>query len=179
MVYPRSAYIFFWKRQGPYAWASQWQKSPFTAMIAYPNKEPEPVEFLSAEHWMMHSKALLFNDEHIARLVLEIGADTGADLKAVKDLGRQVRGFDETIWVEHRERIVKQGNVLKFEQNEELRRLLLETGDKILVEASPFDRIWGIGKSEKDINVNDTSRWGLNLLGKILMEVRMEVRDAS
>lgn len=90
-----------------------------------------------------------------------------------KAIGRKVNGFDEATWVRHRFEIVVRGNLLKFRQHPELGEFLMGTGDKVLVEASPVDRIWGIGLAAEDPAAEDPNLWpGLNLLGFALMEVR-------
>lgn len=148
---------------------SQWAYSPFKADIEIEGKV-ETCEFPTAEHWMMVKKALLFGDSAIARQILDIPAGS-KDLAAVKALGRKVEKFDEETWVQERYKIVVEGNLHKFRANEELREKLLKTGDKILVEASPRDRIWGVGFGEKNA-LGEKERWGLNLLGRALEEVR-------
>ncbi len=95
----------------------------------------------------------------------------------MKALGRQVRGFDERLWGEVRYSVVLSGNYYKFTQNPAMMRFLLATGDKILVEASPLDKIWGIGLGRQSENASRPSAWrGQNLLGFALMEVRDELR---
>lgn len=93
--------------------------------------------------------------------------------KEHKRLGRAVSGFDDSVWNEARCEIVRSANIAKFSQNPELKKLLLETGDRAFVEASPFDKIWGIGLTANKPAAYDRTRWkGLNLLGDILNEVR-------
>lgn len=121
---------------------------------------------------MMYHKALLFNDTATAALTLTAGHP-----RKVKSLGRKVKNFDEATWLANREGIVLRGNLLKF-RNETLKAQLLATGDAELVEASPFDDIWGIGfRAEHADAVRED--WGLNLLGKALMEVRKQLREAE
>lgn len=172
------SYVFFWKPETPHGWASQWYYSPFRARIhiqvdseTVADSEQE-VDFLTTEHWMMACKALLFGDTEVFNQVIESDAD---DMRAVKALGRAVTNFDETLWKRVRESIVLDGNLHKFRQNEELKRSLLATGDKLIVEASPRDRIWGIGFGEKRA-LQVKNRWGLNLLGKALMGTRTVLR---
>ena len=129
--------------------------------------DEEEVTFPSAEHWMMVQKALLFKDAEKAREILEVPDD----MATVKALGREVKNFDEDKWVSARKKIVLEGNVHKFSQNEELKRKLLATGTKKIVEASPRDRIWGIGFGAKNA-LKNRERWGLNLLGLALEETR-------
>jgi ribA/ribD-fused uncharacterized protein len=119
---------------------------------------------------MMYHKAILFNDQDVADQIL-----TSNNPAAVKQLGRRVHGFDEEQWKTHSSDIVRRGNLLKFTQNPELKALLLATGDKILVEASPSDKIWGIGKTEANAMANK-DEWGLNLLGDALTKVRQQLR---
>jgi len=123
---------------------------------------------------MMACKAALFSDNATLKLILEENAKPNSDPKDVKALGRRISPFDEKTWVEHREEIVYLGNLNKFGQDEGLKKTLLETGNLILVEASPYDRIWGIGFKE-DRAMQEKERWGLNLLGKALMRVREEL----
>jgi len=129
------------------------------------------VTYPTAEHYMMYHKALLFNDGDVAAQIL--AATTPDEVKA---LGRQVKDFDEEIWEENRYRIVKEGNILKFTQHSDLREKLIATKGKMLAEASPRDRIWGIGYGAKNALANK-ERWGLNLLGQVLVEVRGELLD--
>jgi ribA/ribD-fused uncharacterized protein len=84
-----------------------------------------------------------------------------------------VQGFDEAAWLEERFSIVVRANQAKFSQNPELESFLRQTGSRFLVEASPVDRIWGIGLTRDDAKANDPNLWrGLNLLGFALMQVR-------
>jgi len=120
----------------------------------------------------MHAKALLFGDEAIAQAIL----DTSSPRK-IRSLGRNVQNFSDKVWKRHREQIVYENNVAKFQQNESMRAVLLATGDRVLVEASPSDSIWGIGLHERDAVQCPANQWpGLNLLGKALMRVRDTLR---
>ena len=122
----------------------------------------------------MACKAALFSDTTTLELILEENTKPDGDPKAIKALGGRVAPFDEGRWIEHREEIVYIGNLHKFGQNGELRKRLLETGDLVLVEASPCDRIWGIGFKEEKA-AGKESLWGLNLLGQALMRVREDL----
>lgn len=117
---------------------------------------------------MMAGKARLFGDEATAARIISAGSP-----KQVKEFGRQVSGFVENEWDSAKRRIVYEGNLAKFSQNADLRQFLLSTGDKVLVEASPVDRIWGIRLAADDDRASNPLQWrGENLLGFILMDVR-------
>lgn len=161
-----SDFIFFWKtdpKNITKGCFSQWQYSEFEVDID---------DYTSAEQFMMAEKAQLFEDEEIRKQILET-----PDPMTIKALGRKVKNFDEKKWKRARYSIVLNGNYYKFSQNEAMRNFLLSTGDKILVEASPLDRIWGIGMGQDNENAPSPSKWkGENLLGFALMEVRDELR---
>ncbi len=121
----------------------------------------------------MSEKAKLFNDQEIYQLILKDNVQA-----KIKKLGRQVKNFNKEIWDKNKENIVVNGNVLKFSQNEDLKDFLIETGDKILVEASPHDKIWGIGMDANNPDVYDPNKWkGENLLGFSLMQVRDIIKN--
>jgi hypothetical protein len=158
-------YLCFWGHRGradgapSAACFSQWFPAPFVV---------DGVRYATAEHWMMAEKARLFGDA--AALAKVLAKD---DPAAAKAAGRTVRGFDEAIWQRHRYGIVVAGNRAKFGQHPALAAFLAGTGDRILVEASPVDPVWGIGLAAADPGAHDPDRWrGLNLLGFALMDVR-------
>ncbi|WP_370319964.1 NADAR family protein [Actinoplanes sp. ATCC 53533] len=164
----RLKYVFFWghrpQRDGSIGTGclSQWWPSAFTV---------EGVRFATAEHYMMWRKALLFGDEEAAVRIV-----AASHPRQAKMLGRRVRGFDEQTWVDQRRAIVREASLAKFGQRAELRDFLLGTGERILVEASPTDRIWGIGLAATDERAADPAQWrGLNLLGFALMEARAQL----
>lgn len=126
------------------------------------------VGYATCEHYMMAAKARLFGDDEHERLIL--AAATAAEAKA---LGREVRGFDEATWAAHRMDIVTDANVAKFGQHAELGDFLRGTAARVLVEASPRDRIWGIGMGAGNPDADHPARWrGLNLLGFALIAAR-------
>ena len=138
---------------------SQWWPDKFTV---------DGMAYATAEHWMMASKARLFADRDGLAAVL-----AAASPGAAKAAGRRVSGFDERRWRDARYDIVVSGNLAKFTQNEDLGEFLRRTGQKVLVEASPYDRIWGIGMAPTHDDVAHPTKWrGLNLLGFALMDVR-------
>jgi ribA/ribD-fused uncharacterized protein len=167
----RVEYLFFWghrpQRDGSVGTGclSQWWPSAFTA---------EGVTFASAEHYMMWRKALLFDDDEAAQKIV-----AASHPRQAKMLGRRVRGFDEQTWVDHRWEIVVAASEAKFGQRPELRDFLLGTDKRVLVEASPTDRVWGIGLAATDERAADPAQWlGLNLLGFALMEARHRLARA-
>lgn len=138
---------------------SQWWPAPCTV---------DGVEYATAEHWMMAGKARLFDDTASAASIVAAGTPAQA-----KKLGRLVRGFDDARWTAARFELVVAGNVAKFGQHPALLSYLLGTANRVLVEASPVDRIWGIGLAADDARAADPSTWrGANLLGFALMEAR-------
>lgn len=158
-------YLMFWGHQPARdgrvtpSCFSQWFPTPF---------EVDGVSYASAEHYMMAGKARLFDDAQTLERILV--APTPAD---AKQLGRQVQGFDGAQWDAACFDIVVRGNLAKFSQHPALGEFLLATGEQVLVEASPVDRIWGIGLAAEDKKASQPEKWrGLNLLGFALMEVR-------
>lgn len=164
----RLKFVFFWSHDGNprnlgAECFSQWFPAPFSEGAH---------RFATAEHYMMFHKAKLFGDEEAATKVLEARSPAAA-----KAIGRTVRGFNEVVWTAERFGIVVAGGRAKFRSSPVLGDYLMQTGDRVLVEASPTDRVWGIGLTADDPLAQDPSRWrGLNLLGFALMQVREELR---
>lgn len=161
----RAKYLPFWghrpQRDGSVGAGclSQWWPASFTV---------DGVTYATAEHWMMAGKARIFGDADAERRALEAGHP-----KQAKAAGRTVRGFDQAVWERERFDLVVTGSVHKFGGHPELRDYLLGTGRRVLVEASPVDRIWGIGLAPDDERAERPDAWrGLNLLGFALMEAR-------
>jgi ribA/ribD-fused uncharacterized protein len=164
-------YLYFWghraQRDGSVGAGclSQWWPVEFTV---------DGVVFRTAEHYMMWRKARLFGDDGMAERI--VAARHPAD---AKKLGRGVAGFDDAVWVRERFGIVTAASVAKFGQNPDLGAYLRTTGERVLVEASPTDRIWGIGLAASDERAADPRTWrGLNLLGFALMRARAELAQA-
>lgn len=161
----RVKFLFFWghqpERDGGVGKGclSQWWPAAFVV---------DGQKFATAEHYMMWRKAMLFGDDASAERILGVGHPRQA-----KELGRGVLGFDQSRWEACRYEIVVAGNVAKFGQHPDLHRFLLNTGQRVLAEASPLDRVWGIGLAADDPDAGDPARWrGLNLLGFALMQAR-------
>jgi ribA/ribD-fused uncharacterized protein len=156
------SYTFFYTTASPF---SQWHPCRF---------EIDGHTFACAEQYMMFGKATLFGDAAVAAQILAT-----PDPRKQKALGRKVAGFDDARWRAAREAIVMTGNRAKFTQSPELLAQLLATRGTVLVEASPTDRIWGIGLAATNPLAQDPKTWrGQNLLGKILTQLRDEL-DAS
>ena len=144
---------------------SQWWPAPF---------EVDGDVYATAEHYVMVGKARLFGDDAIAMHILESTAPEQAI-----ELGREVRGFEQSTWAGARYGIVVAANRAKFTARPELGLYLTDrTGQMILVHASPSDQLWGIGLAANDMRARKPTEWrGKNLLGFALMEVRDELRD--
>jgi ribA/ribD-fused uncharacterized protein len=165
----RPKFIFFWGHQPERdgrtgaGCLSQWWPAAFTV---------DGHEFATAEHYMMWRKAVLFGDADAAAQVLAAGHP-----QIAKAYGRSVRGFDDAAWARERFGIVVDGSVAKFGQHPDLRAFLLGTGERVLVEASPRDTVWGIGLGAKNERAAVPAEWrGSNLLGFALMEARDRLR---
>ncbi len=168
----RIKYLHFWGHQPlpdgriGAGCLSQWWPSPFTV---------DGATYKTAEHWMMAAKARIFADPEAERKIL--AAEHPADAKKE---GRLVRHFDEATWRRERFRVVVEGSTHKFAAHADLRAFLLNTGDRVLVEASPRDRVWGIGLGAKNERASDPAQWrGANLLGFALMQARTRLREAG
>ena len=154
-------HIFFWGGE-----LSNWY--PCIFMV-------EDKRFNNSEQAFMWLKAKFFKDEEIATAIL---AETNP--RYAKALGRKVKGFQAEPWMVNGYLFMIEANHAKFTQNEDLKEILLSTGDKTLVEASPYDKIWGIGLHWENDDVLDETKWqGMNLLGRALMEVRNVIKQEN
>ena len=163
-AYSRDDFVFFWghtdrKEDVNKSCLSQWYMCSFVV---------DNVSYNCAEQFMMAEKARIFGDDDTWQQIM-----ASYDPMTIKKLGRKVRNFNAYVWKKNCQQIVKRGNLAKFSQNQKLLEYLLGTGDKILVEASPKDTIWGIGLAEDASEASNPRLWqGENLLGFALMEVR-------
>ncbi len=158
-------YLFFWGHTPPadgsvnQSCLSQWWMSDFIVAGE---------RYSCTEQFMMAEKARLFGDEEMLAEIMK-----AKHPKEMKAYGRAVRGFDKQVWDSQCYEIVKRGNMAKFSQNEALGDYLSTTKNRILVEASPRDRIWGIGMGKANPEAENPMKWrGKNLLGFALTEVR-------
>ena len=168
-VLRREDFVFFW---GHVARAEKQEKACLSQW--YPcGFEVDGFYYNCAEQFMMAEKARLFHDDDALQKIMQ-----AYDPLVQKKIGRRVQGYDDARWKGHCFDTVVRGNAAKFSQNEKLRDYLLSTGDKILVEASPKDSVWGIGLDEESPDAINPRKWpGKNLLGFALMEVRDKVKD--
>lgn len=144
---------------------SQWYPASFVI---------DDIEYNCAEQYMMAKKAITFDIDKLS-LIME-----SKDPRQQKQFGRLVDNFDVTTWNTICRKHVYDGNFAKFTQNIDLREFLLSTDDKELVEASPTDKIWGIGLGMNHPDRFDRSKWrGTNWLGEELMNVRESINQIS
>lgn len=172
-------FVFFWATESPF---SQWSKAYFRGKtFIQDDKESDKVingffpydfqTYSSSEQFMMYHKAIVFLDRDTAQKIMSTN-----DVRKIKELGRQVKNFDENVWRYFRGKVVYEGNKSKFTQNDALKLKLFATKGTTLVEASPHDSIWGIGLTESDPRAMNRRTWmGHNLLGEILTKIRIEL----
>jgi len=161
-------YLFFWGHTPPadgsvnQSCLSQWWMSSF---------EIDGTEYSCTEQFMMAEKARLFGDVEMLAAIMQ-----AKHPKEMKAFGRSVGNFDKNVWESRCYEIVKRGTIAKFSQNPQLWDYLKSTKNRILVEASPRDRIWGIGMGKSNPNAENPLQWrGRNLLGFALTEARDEL----
>jgi hypothetical protein len=131
--------------------------------------------FTNSEQLFMYFKANFFEDKETAKRIVEEGQIP----KAAKDLGRLVKNYNDKEWAKVRENMMYKAISLKFDSSLELQEKLLDTGNKILVEGTPMDPVWGVMVHWKDDRILDERNWkGQNLLGKVLMRVRQDLKSA-
>lgn len=161
----KNGYIFFYKEH-----PSNWFRSKFTLDLSsvIPSDKRGSVMFTCGEQAMMCGKASLFGDHKTWDKIME-----ASHPREMKDLGREVKGYNDPRWIASRYQIVLTAVVEKYRQNDSARSLLLDSGDDTFVEASPSDKIWGIGLAQDAPGIEDPKTWqGLNLLGKAVTEAR-------
>lgn len=150
-------HVFFWSSE-----FSNWYECKFIY---------KDIVFYNSEQAFMWEKAMFFDDKYHARLITETPSPASC-----KKIGRKIKGFDPERWLIAAFPIMVAINYAKYNQNSNLKKILLLTGNKTMVEASPYDKIWGIGIHWDDDDCLDETKWkGMNLLGKALMEVRKQL----
>ena len=153
--------IGFWKVNKPYGEFSNW----YLCEIEFHGRK-----FCSSEQLFMYKKAKLFHDDEIAEKIV-----SASNQFEIKRLGRMVKNFKQDVWDKCCYDIMLSSNRLKYEQNPVLLQVLLSTGEEEICEASPLDRIWGVGLSTDTDEYKNKTNWkGKNLLGEVLMQIRFE-----
>jgi ribA/ribD-fused uncharacterized protein len=156
-------FVFFYGGKSEYSCFSQWGIYPFTI---------NDIVYNCAEQYMMAKKALLFGDDKSYNKIM-----SSTDPSKQKSIGRKIKNFVKEEWEKIARDVVYDANYAKFSQNEELLKKLKNTGDRIIVEASPVDCIWGVGMSAFDPDITDQDKWkGTNWLGEAIMKVRDTLR---
>jgi len=158
--------LFYGHTEGKYQSFSNFYPSPFT--------DENGNAFVCTEQWLMYNKAITFNDSAMARLIMQ-----ATEPRKMKKYGRQVKGYDEAVWSAAREDVMYRGLLLKFRQNPDIRDVLLSTGSRPIAEASPSDKIFGIGAPATNPRAQDPDNWpsmGQNVLGRMLMKCRDTIR---
>jgi ribA/ribD-fused uncharacterized protein len=162
----KETFIFFWGHKNPKKPFSNWWIAPFNY---------QGISFNCVEQFMMYRKAQIFGDEKTAKKILE-AESPGTQ----KKLGRQVANFSPSVWDNYKKVVVYEGSKAKYNQNPKLKELLIKTYPHTLVEASPYDKIWGIGLSADNPKALNRETWqGENLLGEILTELRDELLEEN
>lgn len=169
---PRRRYFGFWNGED---WASNFHPAPFAVDWKEPDGTVRELRLECSEQWFMFRKAWRFRDRAAMDAVLQPGLQP----QQYKQIGRSVQGFDEAAWDRESRSCMFEALMLKFSQNSGLAQRLLDTADQVLVECSPFDRIWGVGLGKQTKDGQPDSRWqdsrnwqGKNRLGFLLMDIR-------
>lgn len=182
--------VCFWQEFKNHGYLSQWFSSDgcdshlnhnlqFTAVDLFDTSSTKTFSFHNCEQYMMFQKASLFKDIRIKHQIIK-----EHNPKNIKKLGREVKNFNNETWNKYKEFVIYQGNLLKFSSNADLKEKLLNTGNKVLIETSPFDSVYGIGLdyygrdlNKQQFDLLNVNNWkGSNLLGFALMQVRDELK---
>lgn len=185
MIYTGDQIYPFFAPDDAHGFLSNWYKSPFSSKmyikgcdefkIAEISEYPYEIPYVCAEQFLMAAKAMLFGDLAAHEKIMLTNSP-----REMKDFGRRVKNFNKTVWDANKMFIMRTGLYYKFTQNEELKTGLLLTGDRILIEASPYDHVWGVGLGPNDKRLLNTDEWrGQNLLGQCLMDIRKAIRDGD
>lgn len=170
MIYKPNQVVLFYGINNPF---SQFYPCKFTVTFSSEYKIDDEITFTSAEQYMMYMKAIMFGDLKSTHKILGESCP-----KKIKILGRKIKNFDEEEWNHDKLKIVTQGNIYKFSQDPILKAILYNTKNKLLIEASPYDRVWGVGIGIKNKDIYDTDKWkGENLLGKALITARRHIMN--
>lgn len=158
-------FAMFWR--GP---LSQWWASKFTV---------DGVEYNCAEQYMMAMKAKLFGDHATLEKIMNARGpwNTQGEFNAYprdqKEFGRRVENFEFAKWDAVNMDIVFRANAARYQNDEQFWEMLRHTGDRLIVEASPYDTVWGIGLDVDHPDAFNKVAWrGENRLGRVLTSVR-------
>lgn len=156
-------YVFFWK-----AYIANWSITPHGLKTVIHDQE---VNVPTSEHLFMAFKADFFKDYVTLNKIINCKTP-----KEAKDFGREVKNYNNEEWNKVRFDMMYKALSIRFDQDEKFKdQLLNRFGNRQFVEASPFDRIWGVGLDEKDPLIEDSENWqGTNLLGKCLDKLKFE-----
>ena len=185
MIYTEDQIYPFFAPDDSHGFLSNWYKSDFRGVarfsgydeykIANVTEYCYPITYVCAEQFLMASKATLFGDLAAHEKIMLTNSP-----REMKDFGRRVKNFNSAVWDANKMSIMRMGLYYKFTQNEKLQRGLLLTGDKVLIEASPYDHIWGVGLGPNDARLLNTDEWrGQNLLGQCLIDIRKAIQNGS
>lgn len=183
MIYTENQIYPFFAPDDSHGFLSNWYKSSFSSKIriagydefkvAKISQHPYEVTYVCAEQFLMAMKALLFGDHEAHEKIMGTKSP-----REMKDFGRRVKNFNKTVWDTNKMFIMRSALFCKFDQNEELKNGLLLTENKILIEASPYDHVWGVGLGPNDERLLNTDTWrGQNLLGQCLMDIRIAFKN--
>jgi len=138
--------------------------------------EIDGVKYNCVEQYFQYQKAITFCAQDIAEKILKTTSPT-----LQKSLGcKSIPNFNGKIWNSMCINIMQKGLYAKFSQNLKLKQFLVDTGDKILVEAAPRDLFWGVGFGKTNEKIQDPKKWrGQNRLGFELMKTRKLIRDCD
>ena len=140
----------------------------------YPAKmQIDSITFASVEHYFQWSKAKLFGDGATAEKIMKTPS-----AKAVKALGKKAKDFKEEEWNAKKDEIMRTALKAKLMQHPDIKAKLVETGTRPIGEANARDKYWGIGTGVDTAKAKDSTKWpGKNVLGKMLMDLRTELKE--
>ena len=143
--------------------------SPFSNFYAASFVQ-DRVKYANSEQYIQAKKAELFDDDETHHKIMKT-----SNPYEIKGLGSRVKNFDKEKWRSHARQVATDACFAKFLQNHDLKKILLETNDKTIGEASS-DTFWGIGKTLNDLSVFNKESWTNNLLGNVLMHIRSQLK---
>lgn len=156
---------------------SNFYKSKFWA----PDINGKIVDFYYSEQYFMYVKSLIFRDDESAKTILHHPEYGPADFKRI---GRQLKNYNhyKKTWELQRQKVMYNALAFKFAAPK-MKQQLLDTANRQMIEASPFDKLWGAGQSANDLRKKNfhkspNQRWdyaGQNRQGKLLEQLRSDI----